>query len=115
MGQRLAALEKRHGDSQRIHHYHSVQPRGVLSQKEAECSSNPQVTFGAGVGLGWRELDELVLTHTTSQVTQVHKFLENQLGEKFWEDGCVVNSTGLDLPESLHKTGRACRRQNQTH
>lgn len=69
----------------------------------------------AGRGPTPRELDELVLSHTTSQVTQVHKFLENQLGEEFWEDGCVVNNTGLDLPESLHKTGRACRPQNQTH
>ena len=64
---------------------------------------------------GGGELDGLVLTHTISQVTQVHKFLGDQSGEEFWEDGYVVNSIGLDLPESLYKTGRACKWQNKTH
>ena len=72
------------------------------------------MTFREGREVGG-ELDGLVLTHTISQVTQVHEFLGDKSGEEFWEDGYVVNSIGLDLPESLYKTGRACKWQNKTH
>lgn len=82
-----------------VHCCHSVQPQGELAWKEVEGRSFSQGPFSLGEKLGKR-----ILTCTPSLVTQMQTS-RNQLVE-FWEDGCSVNSTDWDLPESSHKTKR---------